>query len=224
MQQYLLIDADDTLWENNIYFERAIHEFISFLNHSSLQPGEVRAVLNEIEHTMGYGSINFARSLVATYQRLAEHTIGEGELARVREFGTLIAQHPIEIMSDVQETLSYLTARHQLILLTKGDPEEQQLKLDNSGLASYFTSILIVAEKHLATYQQLISSMSLDPQSTWMIGNSPGSDINPALAAGLNAVFIPHPHTWQLEIQELQHTGPGQFLQLNRFAELREHF
>ncbi|MGC2322804.1 MAG: haloacid dehalogenase, partial [Terriglobales bacterium] len=31
--QTLLIDADDTLWENNVYFERAIANFISFLNH-----------------------------------------------------------------------------------------------------------------------------------------------------------------------------------------------
>jgi putative hydrolase of the HAD superfamily len=56
-----------------------------------------------------------------------------------------------------------------------------------------------------------------------MIGNSPKSDINPALAAGLNAVFIPHDWTWSLERQELQ-TGPGRFLQLARFEELLEHF
>ena len=31
MHYHLLIDADDTLWENNIYFERAIHAFIEFL-------------------------------------------------------------------------------------------------------------------------------------------------------------------------------------------------
>jgi putative hydrolase of the HAD superfamily len=224
MQQSLLIDADDTLWENNIYFERAVHEFIGFLNHSSLQPTEVRAVLNEIEHGMGYGSLNFTRSLLATYQRLAENDITEADLARVREFGVMIARHPIEVMSGVQETLSYLAPRHQLILLTKGDTEEQQLKLDNSGLAIHFASVLIVAEKDQMTYHQLVSEMSLEPSHTWMIGNSPRSDINPALAAGLNAVFIPHPHTWQLEIQELRHTGPGQFLQLSRFIELREHF
>lgn len=224
MQQHLLIDADDTLWENNIYFERAVHEFIGFLNHSTLQPGEVRAVLNEIEHGMGYGSLNFTRSLLATYQRLAERDVTEDDLTRVREFGATIARHPMEIMSGVQETLSYLAPRHQLVLLTKGDPEEQQLKLENSGLAIHFTSVLIVAEKDQTTYRQLISEMSLEPARTWMIGNSPRSDINPALAAGLNAVFIPHPHTWQLEIQELQHTGPGQFLQLSRFIELREHF
>ena len=223
-QQNLLIDADDTLWENNIYFEQAVHEFISFLNHSSLQPGEVRAVLQEVERDMGYGSINFTRSLLETYRRLAEHDFNDDDLTQVRAFGAAIAQHPLELMSGVQETLDYLAPRHQLIMLTKGDEEEQKLKVENSGLATHFTTILIVAEKDLTTYQQLLHEMDLDPNHTWMIGNSPRSDINPALAAGLNAVFIPHPHTWQLEIQDLQRNGSGQLLQLSRFAELREHF
>ena len=224
MKQNLLVDADDTLWENNIYFEQAVHEFIRFLNHSSLQPGEVRAVLNEVERDMGYGSLNFTRSLLETYRRLAEHDFTDDDLTHVRTFGAAIAHHPIELMSGVEETLNYLAPRHQLILLTKGDEEEQKLKVENSGLASYFTSILIVHEKDQATYYQLIHEMDLTPQQTWMVGNSPRSDINPALAAGLNAVFIPHPHTWQLEIQDLQHSGSGQFLKLSRFAELREHF
>ena len=34
--RHLLIDADDTLWENNIYFERATEAFIEFLGHSYL--------------------------------------------------------------------------------------------------------------------------------------------------------------------------------------------
>jgi putative hydrolase of the HAD superfamily len=224
MKHHLLIDADDTLWENNIYFEQAVHDFIAFLNHSSLQPGEVRAVLNEIEHEMGYGSVNFTRSLLATYRRLAERAFTDDDLERVSAFGAAIARHPIELMSGVEETLTYLAARHQLILLTKGDEEEQKLKVENSGLADHFSSILIVAEKDRETYTRLVSEMNLQPESTWMIGNSPRSDINPALAAGLNAVFIPHPHTWQLEIQELEHNGSGTFLQLNRFVELREHF
>jgi len=47
--QTLLIDADDTLWENNIYFERAIARFISFLNHHEFSPEQVREVLNDVE-------------------------------------------------------------------------------------------------------------------------------------------------------------------------------
>lgn len=224
MRQHLFIDADDTLWENNIYFEQAIHHFMTFLDHSSLQPSEVRAVLNEIEHEMGYGSVNFTRSLLATYSRLVERAVSDDDLAQVRGFGEAILQHPIEVMSGVEETLAYLAPRHHLSLLTKGDQEEQRLKIDNSGLADYFEDLLIVPEKDQATYRRLLQDFQLDPAHVWMIGNSPFSDINPALAAGLNAIFIPHSHTWQLELQDVRHTGAGQLLQLANFVALREYF
>ena len=58
-------------------------------------------------------------------------------------------------------------------------------------------------EKDAATYARLVEERRLDPARTWMIGNSPKSDINPALAAGLNAVYIPHDRTWHLERTEL---------------------
>ncbi|MGD0649230.1 MAG: haloacid dehalogenase, partial [Acidobacteriaceae bacterium] len=48
-QQTLLIDADDTLWENNIYFERAITSFISLLNHKVHTVEQVREHLNRCE-------------------------------------------------------------------------------------------------------------------------------------------------------------------------------
>lgn len=228
-RQHLLIDADDTLWENNIYFEQAIHQFMLFLNHSSLQPTEIRAVLNEVEHGMvehgmGYGSASFTRSLLETYRQLAEHAIREEDLSRVRSLGETIISHPMEVMSGVQETLTYLAPRHQLILLTKGNEEEQRLKLDNSGLAAYFEYILIVPEKNQETYHKLQSDLRLAPYLSWMIGNSPRSDVNPALEAGLNAIYIPHPHTWQLEMQDVRHNGSGQLLQLGSFSELRDHF
>ena len=31
-RQNLLIDADDTLWENNVYFEEAFEQFVDFLS------------------------------------------------------------------------------------------------------------------------------------------------------------------------------------------------
>ena len=42
IRQYLMIDADDTLWENNIYFERAFDEFVEYLDHSTLSAPEIR--------------------------------------------------------------------------------------------------------------------------------------------------------------------------------------
>src|SRR2546428_4793898 len=74
-RQFILIDGDDTLWENNIYFEQAIEAFIDFLAHSSMTRSQVRAALDEIEQmnvrVHGYGSAGFTKNLPGTYQRLA---------------------------------------------------------------------------------------------------------------------------------------------------------
>jgi len=125
----------------------------------------------------------------------------------------------------VAGTLAYLAQRHDLTLFTKGHPEEQKLKIDRSGLAPYFNHTAIVKEKDAAAYRQLVTERAMDPERTWMIGNSPKSDINPALAAGLHAVFVPHGDTWILEHEELNSAPPNQnLLIVGSFAELREHF
>jgi len=227
MRQFLIIDADDTLWENNIYFERAFEEFVAFLDHSSLTPGEIRNVLDEIEtanaRIHGYGSLNFGRNLRLTYQRLVERDLRAEDLRTVMGFAERILECPMEVIEGVPETLEYLAERHDLTLFTKGHPEEQKLKIDRSGLGVFFGHTAIVKEKDRAAYQELVDARRMDPERTWMIGNSPKSDINPALAAGLNAVFVPHARTWVLEREEIR-PGAGRLLTVERFADLRRHF
>ncbi|HUA19295.1 MAG TPA: HAD family hydrolase [Bryobacteraceae bacterium] len=226
-RQHLIVDADDTLWENNIYFERAFEDFCDFLAHSSLTPREVRAVLDEIEivniQVHGYGAANFTRNLTQCYHRLVEREVRPEDLPRIMSFTEQILHHPIELIEGVEETLEYLAGRHDLTLFTKGDPEEQKLKLDRSGLAVYFGHTAIVKEKNAASYAALIEERRLDRAQTWMIGNSPKSDINPALEAGINAVFVPHEHTWQLEHEEVREVN-GRLLRVLKFAELRNYF
>ena len=227
MRQYLIIDADDTLWENNIYFERAFDEFVEFLDHSLLSPREVRDVLDEIESANarihGYGSLNFGRNLRQCYQRLVEREVEADDLRTVMGFAERILECPLEVIEGVEETLAYLAGRHDLTLFTKGHVEEQRLKLDRSGLGGFFGHTAIVKEKDAAAYLRLVAERGMDPGSTWMVGNSPKSDINPALEAGLNAVYVPHPHTWVLEKQEIR-PGAGRLLRLERFEALRVHF
>ena len=226
-RQFLIIDADDTLWENNIYFERAFEEFVDYLDHSSLSPQEVRDVLDEIEaanaRIHGYGSLNFGRNLRQCYQRLAERHVRAEDLDTVAAFAEKILECPMELIEGVTETLGYLSERHDLTLFTKGHAEEQKLKIDRSGLAPFFAHTAIVKEKDAPAYRELVVSRGMEPERTWMIGNSPKSDVNPALEAGLNAVFIPHAHTWILERQEIRR-GPGTLLLLESFADLRRHF
>jgi len=226
-RQQLIIDADDTLWENNIYFERAFEDFCGFLAHSNMTPAEVRAVLDEIEtvnnKVHGYGTANFARNLTECYHKLVEREVRAQDLPRVMSFTEQIVRHPIELIGGVPETLEYLSMRHDLTLFTKGNAEEQKLKLDRSGLAIYFGHTAIVKEKDAKSYRALIRERSLDPERTWMIGNSPKSDINPALEVGIKAVFVPHLHTWSLEHEDLL-DGGDRLLRLERFEELREYF
>lgn len=226
-RQNLIVDADDTLWENNIYFEDAFDDFCDFLAHSTMTPDEVRAVLDEIEivntKVHGYGAANFTRNLTECYHTLVERDVSPDDLPRIMSFTEQILHHPIEIIPGVEETLEYLAERHNLTLFTKGDPEEQKLKLDRSGLAVYFGHTAIVKEKDALSYRALIRERCLAPACTWMIGNSPKSDINPALDAGIHAVFVPHDRTWGLELAELRE-GPGRLLRLDRFEQLREYF
>ncbi|HYA25211.1 MAG TPA: HAD family hydrolase, partial [Terriglobales bacterium] len=180
--QTLLIDADDTLWENNIYFERAIANFISFLNHREYSPEQVREVLNDVEReciiTHGYGLHSFAHALVETFERLSVEPLTPSLHETISGFAHTIAEHPMEIIRGVPETLQYLSERHHLIMMTKGAFAEQTGKVERSGLKEYFAAIEIVAEKDVAIYREIISKYDLPTDSTWMVGNSPKSDIN----------------------------------------------
>ncbi len=228
--QTLLIDADDTLWENNIYFERAIAKFISFLDHREHSPEAVRLVLNDVERESivkhGYGLHSFAHSLVETFEKLSVEPVTPDLHERIRSFAHRIADHPIEILPGVPETLQYLGRRHHLIMMTKGNPAEQSGKVERSGLKGYFSAVEIVAEKDESTYRSAIAKYALAADAaTWMVGNSPKSDINPALAAGLHAVFIPHGDTWILEHEEVAKAPASQrLLVVDRFGDLSKHF
>jgi putative hydrolase of the HAD superfamily len=224
---FLVVDGDDTLWENNVYFEQAIEAFTDFLAHSSLNREQVRATLDEIEllniRVHGYGSVAFARNLRQCYERLAERDIRKQDLDHVMALGQRIVEQPMQVLPGVADTLAYLAGRHELTLFTKGELEEQRLKVQRSGLEPHFGRVAVVAEKDAEAYRRLVDEHGFDPSRTFMIGNSPKSDINPALAAGINAVFIPHAHTWRLETEEIPEPD-GRLLVLERFSQLRDHF
>ena len=227
--QTFLIDADDTLWENNVYFERAIADFISFLNHRERSPAEIREILNEVERecivTHGYGLPSFTRSLVKTFERLSVEPITPALHETIHGFARTIADQPVRVLPRVMETLEYLRERHHLILVTKGNFPEQSGKVERSGLKHFFRQVEIVPEKNTSTYENIVDHHRLAREQTWMVGNSPKSDINPALAAGLNAIFVPHDDTWVLEHEELAEAKPpGRLMVLSSFAELAKHF
>jgi putative hydrolase of the HAD superfamily len=229
IHQTLLFDADDTLWENNIYFERAIASFITYLDHKVHTASEVRERLNACEHATiavyGYGLKSFQRSLVDCFEQLSAIPVTPAIHARIVSFTEAISGTEIELIAGVDQTLRELHQRHRLILVTKGNVEEQTDKLERSGLRNLFAAVEVLAEKNVSAYRELIVRHSFEQASTWMIGNSPKSDMNPSLAAGLHAVFIPHDHTWVLEHEVVDQPNDAErLLRLGTFSDLLLYF
>ncbi|MEU3711406.1 HAD family hydrolase [Streptomyces catenulae] len=223
----LIFDADDTLWENNVIFERVIEEFTDWMARPGLGRDEVRAVLDGIEAanavTHGYGSKVFLLSLGECLARLRGRPASAREAARIEGWAAAFDGGTVELIDGVPQTLAELAARHELLMLTKGEAEEQRRKVAASGLGKHFRGVHIVPEKDVTTYEGLVREYGVAPAEAWMIGNSPRSDILPARSAGLNAVFIPHDRTWVLEHAELD-PADGKVLRLGAFGELVRHF
>lgn len=224
-EQHLLVDADDTLWENIVVFDRVIDDFVAWVRHPEGE-AEVRRILDDVSAalvaTEGYGTRVFVRSLHETLRRVAAGEPTPADVARIEQVVEPLAWKELDLIEGVAETLAELAARHDLLLVTKGDPDEQQLKVDISGLGGHFRETVIVPDKTVDTYRGLVAAHGLDRSRTWMIGNSPRSDILPAVAAGLRAAYVPHAQTWALERRPVP-DDPA-ILRVERFRDLLDHF
>jgi putative hydrolase of the HAD superfamily len=225
--QVLIFDADDTLWEFNHLFERVIDDYLEWLAHPTHTTAEIRAVLLDIEAANaaahGYGTHVFLRSLRDCFLHLNDRPARDEEQAAIDALAVPLLEAHVTPLPGVVETLTELGTRHRLLLLTKGATDEQQRKIDESALAPHFEHVRIVAEKDVDTYRELTEHHGLDPVVTWMIGNSPKSDVAPARAAGLRAVYIPNVNTWALEHTELDPDDDG-ILHVHAVTELLDHF
>jgi putative hydrolase of the HAD superfamily len=228
MKTTLIIDADDTLWENNVHFERATEGFLDLVEERGGSREAASVLLPRVEHRSipvhGYGSRGFTLSLMETLEEITGEPTSSEDRERILALGDRVRRMPIEYLPGVVETLALLKEHHRLILFTKGDHQEQRDKVERSGAMVYFHHMEITSEKAPEDYQRLLASHALDRDLSWMVGNSPRSDINPALEVGLGAVYIPHPNTWSLEHEEVRASNGARLKVLSRFSELLDHF
>src|SRR5580692_9756719 len=156
----IIIDADDTLWENNVFFDKAITHFVAQLEYLGYTPDYIRHILNETERRNirqhGYGVRSFRRSLEETYLKLAGNMARREIVKGIEQMASELENTPPQILGGVPETLAYLAKRHRLILLTKGEAAEQAGKVERSGLQTYFDAIEIVMDKDLSVFKRLV--------------------------------------------------------------------
>jgi putative hydrolase of the HAD superfamily len=228
MKPMLIVDADDTLWENNVYYEQCFAAFAELMVAQGFGREEAECTADAVEREripQAYAPEEYARSLIITYRRLCEkhnQPVEDQVVDEVWEIGQAVIEYPLVLLEGVVETLARLSGRCRLLLLTKGDREAQGDKLARSGLGHLFEGVHIVLEKDADVFRGLLARYGLRPERTWMVGNSPRSDINPALEAGIGAIYVPHPNTWTLEQEAIAH--PERVIVLKRFAELSALF
>lgn len=220
--QTLIFDADDTLWENNIYYENTRKALLGLCAKYGTPSQEAEQTFITIETRIvqekGYGTANFLNILQVFFSELLP-------ASAVTEFEQIVdkfksdIRRPRQLFPDVMETLQHLSKKYTMYLLTKGDYKEQTSKINRSGLNGLFAARFVEAEKNIATYRRLIEQFGWQVRETCMIGNSPKSDINPALRLGMHAIYIHYPSTWYLDDEPLL-SGHKQLISLTRFSDL----
>lgn len=203
-----MFDADDTLWDCQSHFEAVEQRYCELLapwcNHE-----EAAAALFNTERgnmqLLGYGSKAFTISVVESALRMSNGNISPSALQELISSGKQLLLMPCTPLPGVVETLNRLH-HYKLILLTKGELQEQENKIERSGLSHYFCHIEIVSNKDEDTFRQLSNKLGINPSKMLSVGNSFKSDISPAIAAGYYALHIPFHVVWQLEqTQEYAH-------------------
>lgn len=215
-------DADDTLWDCQSHFEQVERDYCDLLSVYD-SPRNISASLFEVESAnmddLGYGCKAFTLSLVENAVRVSHGKVTGGEVMSIINLGRSLLRLPATPLDGVAETLDTLRRRgYRLAVLTKGELQDQENKLQRSGLNRYFDHVSIVSNKTEQSYKQLCADMHTSPSQMCMVGNSFKSDIAPALRVGYWAVHIPFSVTWKHE--EAQPFEHPRLQTIDRFARL----
>ena len=198
----IAFDADDTLWENEVYYTRVQAKLKSLLDkylpvediHDAVYQTETRNIA-----IYGYGIKSFTLSLIETAITLTVGEISAADVEKIIGFGQEMLTADIQLLPGAKKTLGGLAETYSLMMVTKGDLLDQQRKVDHTSIGDFFDYIEIVSEKNPTDYQVLLSKYNLQPEKFLMVGNSLRSDILPVIQLGGHAVHIPYADTWMHE-------------------------
>jgi putative hydrolase of the HAD superfamily len=226
-KRLVIFDGDDTLWRVEELYDSAIREAERSVEAAGLSGEEWRRLQREYDlrnvKSLGMSPDRFPLS---SRQALLEVARKHGEelprnlVEDVVEISRAVFVKRAPVIPGTKRVLSALKPSFELVLLTKGDSTVQRRRVRESGLSSWFARVQIVSDKDEAVFKQIISDFDVQPDEAWSVGNSLASDVNPAIRAGLNAVWI-DAHVWEHERRELE-AAHTRVVVLERLEELPE--
>ena len=195
-------DADDTLWQNEAFFQLTQARFTALLaDHAEpdhLAERLLAAERRNLGH-YGYGIKGFVLSMIETAIEVTEGRVPASVIAEIMEAGREMLRHPIDLLPHARAAVEAAAAQFHVVLITKGDLLDQERKLAQSGLGELFHGVEIVSEKSPEVYCRVFQRHGVPPETAVMVGNSLKSDVLPVIEAGGWGVHVPHGLTWVLE-------------------------
>ncbi|MGL4490045.1 MAG: HAD family hydrolase, partial [Rhizobiaceae bacterium] len=180
-------DADDTLWQNQQFYDFTEIEFAKLLSdhgdHAHIASRLLEAERRNLQF-YGFGIKGFTLSMIDTALEVTNGDVSSKTIADIIALGKEMTVHPVETLPHVHDTLEALAGSYKIILITKGDLFDQERKLAASGLGDFFNAVEIVSDKKPHTYERIFKRHGDGAEHAMMIGNSMKSDVLPALAAG----------------------------------------
>ena len=216
-------DADDTLWESEVFFSQVEKKFTQLINSYEVE-ADIGKELYETEKRnlskLGYGVKSFTLSMIESSHHLTQGSISSADTVQIVQWGKELLHHPVNLLPGVVDVLSRLQGHFAIYVITKGDNFHQQQKFVDSGLATFVTDIEIVQEKDSKAYKAILTKIGVAPEEFLMVGNSVRSDILPVLEIGSQAVHIPHETTWQYETEDTERNDENNYTTLESIREL----
>ena len=217
------LDADDTLWENEAWFHEVEARFRDLMEPWADNATADSALLttertNIARH--GYGVKGFVLSMIVTAVELSDGRVEGRRIGDIVSWGHELLDRPIQLLDGVVDALDGLGSTHRLLLITKGDLNDQMGKVARSGLADRFWRVEVVAEKDEASYTAVLDRHGVEPSAFVMVGNSVRSDVLPVLGIGGRAIHVPHTTTWALEEPDPVAVAAADFPVVDRLADV----
>ena len=221
----IAFDADDTLWDNEPYFQQVERDMCAVLSPYADAETVSKSLFETEMGNMpdyGYGAVAFTLSLVENACKVSQGKVKPDEILQIISLGKTLMHLKATPLEGVAETLQALkeSAKYRLVLFTKGELLTQEHKLQRSGLEPFFDKVIIVSDKKQPQYRQLCADLNIQAAELMMVGNSLKSDIQPALEIGAWGAFIPYEVMWQHEV--IEHFEHERMIKIGRFDELKQ--
>lgn len=224
----LIFDLDDTLLgatfpdgsvrPTSAVYDDAINRFVAFMQAKGFDGETARIHQHNIDmemaHRLGFGDKSrFAESMVMVYNGMAKWTRAEDDQDAIRAIGmSVFTEYPYAPLEGALDVLNTLQRYYEIVIVTKGEYEEQHRKLDESGIGSFMDSAIVCSHKNEADWADVFRTLALSPESieeSWAIGNSAKADVNPLLPHGYNGLHVVDKNGWAFEHAELGSPLPG---------------